>query len=119
MIDRRQVLALMSCVSWGLASPALAQTKAPSMSRPTAYAFSFSGIDGKAIRLVEHSGKPILVVKTASHCGYTPQYAGLQELWPRYSERGPLIVGVPSNDYGGQEPGGPAEIMHTAHTSTA
>ena len=85
------------------------------MSRPTAYAFSFTGLDGGAIRLAEHSGKPILVVNTASQCGYTPQFTGLQELWTRYRERGLLIVGVPSNDYGGQEPGGPAEINQTAH----
>ena len=110
MIDRRQVLALLSS---SLASPALAQ--APAMSRPTAYGFSFSGLDGKAIRLAEYAGKPILVVNTASLCGYTPQFAGLQELWKRYRERGLLIVGVPSNDYGGQEPGDAPEIMHTAH----
>ena len=110
MIDRRQVLTLVSCT---FASPAFAQTTA--MSRPTAYAFSFTGLDGKAIRLAEHAGKPILVVNTASHCGYTPQFTGLQELWQRYRGRGLLIVGVPSNDYGSQEPGGAAEIMHTAH----
>ena len=110
MIDRRHILALLSSA---LASPALAQTTA--MSRPTAYAFSFSGLDGKPIRLVEHAGKPILVVNTASQCGYTPQFAGLQELWQRYRERGLLIVGVPSNDYGSQEPGDAAEILHTAH----
>lgn len=84
------------------------------MSRPTAYAFSFNGLDGKSIRLAEFPGKPILVVNTASHCGYTPQYKGLQELWTRYRERGLLILGVPSNDFGGQEPGGPAEIIQTA-----
>jgi glutathione peroxidase len=84
------------------------------MSRPTAYAYSFSGLDGAAIRLAAHAGKPILVVNTASQCGYTPQYAGLQELWTRYRERGLMIIGVPSNDFGGQEPGGPAEIMKTA-----
>ncbi len=85
------------------------------MSRPTAYAFSFNGLDGNSIRLAEHAGKPILVVNTASQCGYTPQYTGLQELWTRYRARGLLIVGVPSNDFGGQEPGGAPEIMQTAH----
>ena len=108
MIDRRHVLALISST---LASPALAQIQ---MSRPTAYAFSFTGLDGGSIRLAEHAGKPILIVNTASQCGYTPQYTGLQELWKRYRERGLMIVGVPSNDFGGQEPGGPAEIMQTA-----
>jgi glutathione peroxidase len=96
-----------------IASPALAQ--APAMSRPTAYAFSFKALDGGTLRLVDHAGKPIMIVNTASLCGYTPQYAGLQELWTRYRERGLLIVGVPSNDFGGQEPGAAAEIEKTAH----
>jgi glutathione peroxidase len=109
MIDRRQVLALLAST---LTAPALAQT--PAMSRPTAYAFSFAGLDGGTIRLADHAGKPILIINTASQCGYTPQLAGLQQLWTRYRGRGLLIVGVPSNDYGGQEPGGPVEINKTA-----
>ena len=72
----------------------------------TAYAFSFTGLKGGDIKLADFAGKPILVVNTASLCGYTPQYAGLQELWKRYHARGLMIVGVPSNDFGGQEPGG-------------
>jgi len=63
--------------------------KRPAMSRITAFAFSFSGLDGGDIKLADHAGKPILVVNTASLCGYTPQYAGLQQLWTRYHERGP------------------------------
>lgn len=110
MIDRRHLLALLSST---LASPAFAQ--APAMSRPTAYAFSFTALDGGSIRLADFAGKPILVVNTASQCGYTPQLAGLQQLWARYHDRGLMIVGVPSNDFGGQEPGGPAEINKTAH----
>jgi glutathione peroxidase len=109
MIDRRHVLALLSSA---LAPPAFAQT--PAMSRPTAFAFSFAALDGGSVRLAEHAGKPILIVNTASFCGYTPQYTGLQELWTRYRARGLLIVGVPSNDFGGQEPGGPTEITKTA-----
>ena len=108
MIDRRHVLAILGSA---LACPAaLAQT--PAMSRPTAFAYAFAGLDGGDIRLADHAGKPILVVNTASQCGYTPQYAGLQQLWTRYHERGLMIVGVPSNDFGGQEPGGAAEIEH-------
>lgn len=108
MLHRRTLLALLATA---LASPARAQT-----SRATAYAHSFKGLKGGGdIRLADHAGKPILVVNTATLCGYTPQYAGLETLWKRYGARGLLIVGVPSNDFGGQEPGGDAEIDHTAH----
>ena len=108
MIDRRQLIALLAGVA---ATPALAQT---GMSRMTAYAFSFTGLKGGDIRLADFSGKPILVVNTASLCGYTPQYAGLQELWKEFHGRGLTIIGVPSNDFGGQEPGGSKEIAETA-----
>ena len=80
----------------------------------TAYAFSFSGLKGGEIKLADFAGKPILVVNTASQCGYTPQYAGLQQLWTEFHGRGLTIVGVPSNDFGGQEPGGAKEIAQTA-----
>lgn len=56
-------------------------------------------------------GQPTLVVNTASACGYTPQYAALQQLWERYRERGLVVLGVPCNDFGQQEPGGDAEIL--------
>lgn len=99
-----------------LASPVFSRlARAQNMSRVTAYAFSFKRLDGGDIRLSDHVGKPILVVNTASLCGYTPQYAGLQQLWTSYHAQGLMIVGVPSNDFGGQEPGGAAEIEHTAH----
>ena len=65
----------------------------------------FAGLEGGDIRLADYAGKPILIVNTASLCGYTPQYAGLQQLWTRYHDRGLMVVGVPSNDFGGQEPG--------------
>src|SRR5436190_18728729 len=109
MIDRRQALALVAGFA---ATPALAQT---GMSRMTAYAFAFAALKGGDIRLADYAGKPILVVNTASQCGYTPQFAGLQDLCTRYHARGLMIVGVPSNDFGGQEPGGATEIEHTAH----
>jgi glutathione peroxidase len=96
-----------------LAAPALAQQGG--MSRVTAYAFTFAGLSGEPIRLIDYAGKPILIVNTASRCGFTPQFAGLQELWTRYRERGLMIIGVPSNDFGGQEPGGSEDIRKTAH----
>jgi glutathione peroxidase len=110
MIDRRQLIGVLAGLA---ATPAFAA--APGMSRMTAYAFSFAGLTGGDIKLADYSGKPILVVNTASLCGYTPQYAGLQDLWSRYRERGLVIVGVPSNDFGAQEPGGVSDIEHTAH----
>ena len=90
-IDRRFLLGLLGS---GVASTALAQ--APAMSRPTAYTFSFDGLDGSKLTLASYAGKPILVVNTASQCGYTPQFAGLQQLWGRYRDRGLIIIAVPS-----------------------
>ena len=84
------------------------------MSRVTAYAFRFKGLDGDEILLSSYAGHLLLVVNTASLCGYTPQYAGLQTLWTRYRDRGLVILGVPSNDFGGQEPGGVSDIHSTA-----
>ena len=97
----------------GVASirPASAQA---GMSRITAYAFSFPGLAGGDIRLADHAGHPMLIVNTASLCGFTPQYAGLQQLWSEFGGRGLIMVGVPSNDFGGQEPGGATEIAETA-----
>jgi len=109
-LHRRHTLALLACM---IVAPASAQT--PGMSRMTAFAFSFAGLDGGDIKLAAHAGKPILVVNTASQCGYTPQYAGLQQLWTRYRDRGLMVVAVPSNDFGGQEPGGVSEIKETAN----
>lgn len=109
LTDRRIFLSMLAGLA---ATPAAAQ--GPAMSRVTAFAFHFTGLNGGDIQLAEYAGKPILIVNTASLCGFTPQYAGLQELWTRYRDRGLLIVGVPSNDFGGQEPGGAADIAETA-----
>src|SRR6516164_2673070 len=116
LTDRRRILAVLAgsfAAPPFFVPPAFAQ--APAMTRVSAYAFSFAGLEGPDIRLADHAGKPILVVNTASLCGYTPQYAGLQDVWTRFKDRGLLLVGVPSNDFGGQEPGGAAEIDETAH----
>ncbi|HEX5507797.1 MAG TPA: glutathione peroxidase [Pseudolabrys sp.] len=109
MIERRKLLLAT------LVLPLFGRTAgAATMSSTTAYAFSFNGLDGGIIPLAEHAGRPIMVVNTASQCGYTPQYAGLQELWARFSGRGFFLLGAPSNDFGGQEPGGAHEIEATA-----
>jgi glutathione peroxidase len=76
----------------------------------TAHDFEFTSIDGKKLPFSSFKGKTVLVVNTASQCGFTPQYAGLQKLWERYRERGLVVLGVPSNDFGQQEPGNAAQI---------
>ncbi|WP_349367459.1 glutathione peroxidase [Salinarimonas sp.] len=80
------------------ASSARAEEPAP-MSRPTAHAFSFDGIEGGRIDLAAHAGRPVLVVNTASRCGFTSQLGGLQTLHERYGPRGLVVIGVPSNDF--------------------
>jgi glutathione peroxidase len=113
MVDRRTILtaALAAFAGPALTGSALAQAAA---SRITAYAFSFPALAGGDIRLADFAGRPILVVNTASLCGFTPQYGGLQALWSEFHGRGLMILGVPSNDFGGQEPGGATEISSTA-----
>ncbi len=113
MIDRRDVLTAiaMSAALPLTARPVFAQ--AP-MSRMTAYGFSFQSLKGEDIRLADFAGKPLLVVNTASLCGFTPQYGRLQELWTQFRERGLTVIGVPSNDFGAQEPGGASDITQTA-----
>ncbi len=76
----------------------------------TAYDYTFAAIDGTPLPLAQYRGRPLLVVNTASLCGFTPQYADLEALWRRYGERGLVVIGVPSNDFGEQEPGTAAEI---------
>lgn len=76
----------------------------------TLYDFSLTGIDGKPMPLAQFKGKVVLLVNTASECGYTGQYDGLEKLWETYRDKGLVIVGVPSNDFGGQEPGKAEEI---------
>jgi len=75
-----------------------------------AYDFSFPGLSGGMIALRQFAGKAVLIVNTASRCGMTPQYRSLQALWNRERARGLVILGVPSNDFGEQEPGTEAEI---------
>lgn len=84
-----------------------------------AHAFSFTSIDGDPMALSDFAGKAILVVNTASRCGFTPQYEGLQSVWETYRDKGLVVLGVPSNDFGGQEPGKEAEIKAFCETNFA
>ena len=87
------------------------------MAEATAYEFEFQSINGPPLPLAQFRGKPVLVVNTASFCGYTPQYRGLQALSERYRARGLVVLGVPSNDFGAQEPGTLAEIKTFCETT--
>ncbi len=74
--------------------------------------FAFTSIDGTPLPLAPYRGHPVLVANTASFCGFTDQYADLETLWRRYRDRGLVVIGVPSNDFGQQEPGSAQEIKH-------
>ena len=82
----------------------------PKMTDKTAYDFSFDALGGGKLPLSQFAGKVILVVNTASRCGFTSQYKALEYLYNMFKERGLVILGVPSNDFGGQEPGTEEEI---------
>jgi glutathione peroxidase len=74
------------------------------------FAFSAELLDGRTINLEQFRGQVLLIVNTASRCGFTPQYGGLEALYRNYRDRGLAVLGFPSNQFGGQEPGTAAEI---------
>jgi glutathione peroxidase len=88
----------------------LALTAAVMFAASSIYDFTLKSIDGKPTPLAEFKGKVVLLVNVASKCGFTPQYAGLEKLYEQYKDRGFVIVGVPANNFGGQEPGTNEEI---------
>ena len=109
MLARRTLLAAGAAA---LAVPAIAQR-----SRMTAHEFGFTSIEGQPLPMSAWKGRPVLVVNTASFCGYTPQYKDLEALWRKYRERGLVVLGVPSNDFGQQEPGTAKEIKEFCETN--
>jgi glutathione peroxidase len=78
---------------------------------PSAYDYEFEAIEGGKLPLAQWRNKVLLVVNVASFCGFTQQYEGLQKLWDRFQARGLVVVGVPSNDFGAQEPKSESEIL--------
>ena len=79
--------------------------------------FDFTTIDGKKLPMKDYAGKVVLVVNVASFCGLTPQYSELQKLHETYGSKGLVVLGVPSNDFGAQEPKSEAEIAKFCETS--
>lgn len=74
------------------------------------YGFNSATLAGQALSLADYEGRVLLLVNTASECGFTPQYAGLESLYRKYGSRGFVVIGFPCNQFGGQEPGEAAQI---------
>ena len=77
-----------------------------------AYDFKFKDLDGSQLSLSEYKGKIIIAVNVASQCGFTKQYDDMQDIWEKYQHKGIIVLGVPSNDFGNQEPGSNQEIKN-------
>ena len=77
---------------------------------PSIYDFDAQDIQGRPVHLADFRGRVLLIVNTASACGFTPQFKGLQALWERFEAQGLTVIGFPSNEFGGQDPGSNAEI---------
>ena len=88
----------------------LFNTNAVGNYKELAYDFNFNGLDGSEIKLSDHKNKVIIVVNVASQCGFTKQYEDMQKIWNMYQKKEFLILGIPSNDFGKQEPGTNEEI---------
>jgi glutathione peroxidase len=83
----------------------------------TAHDFQATSLDGRPVPLKEFAGKVMLIVNTASKCGFTPQYEGLEALYQKYRERGFVVLGFPCNQFGAQEPGSAAQIGSFCETN--
>jgi glutathione peroxidase len=106
-VKRLATLLVAAVVCAGAASsPAITAEHGPM----SGFDFEFTSIEGEKLPLAQWRGHPVLVVNTASFCGYTPQYQDLEAVWQSYRARGLVVLGVPSNDFGAQEPGSAAEI---------
>ena len=112
MISRRDFAGTAAAFAAYAALPAAAR-------QSRAHDFSFVSIEGEPLALADYAGKALLVVNTASRCGFTHQYGDLQALWQRYRGRDFVLLGVPSNDFGGQEPGSNSEIKEFCEVNFA
>ncbi|EKV31478.1 Glutathione peroxidase [Caenispirillum salinarum AK4] len=112
MTAAKFVLAAAAMLAGGLFA-----ANAQAAGQGSAHDFEFRTIDGAPLPMNDFAGKAVLVVNTASECGFTPQYEQLQAVWQKYRDRGLVVLGVPSNDFGGQEPGTEAEIKDFCETA--
>ena len=125
MMKRRTLMSAFLALAGGVAAVQafLSSAKGTVLSRDrarrttmSAHDFEFESIDGEKLPMSAWKGKPVLVINTASFCGYTRQYADMEALWRQYKDRGLMMLAVPSNDFGGQEPGSSAEIKAFCET---
>lgn len=100
---RKITFAVTCCLAAMAMSPSRAEPAAP-------LSGEMKKLDGSTVNLADYKGKVVLVVNVASRCGYTKQYKGLQQLHDTYKDKGLVVLGVPANDFGAQEPGSDAEI---------
>tara|TARA_B100000029_G_C17231610_1_gene835563 strand:+ start:78 stop:596 length:519 start_codon:yes stop_codon:yes gene_type:complete len=77
-----------------------------------AYEFNFNNLNGNQLSLAEYKNKIIVIINVASQCGFTGQYEDMQNIWDKYKDKGVVIIGIPSNDFGGQEPGNNVQIKN-------
>ena len=91
--------------------------KVNSMENKKLYDIEIESISGEIISLSKYKGKTIFLVNVASNCGFTKQYSDLQNLWEKYREKDLIVIGVPSNQFGGQEPGSNTEIKDFCETN--
>ena len=87
-------------------------TKGNAEYKKLAHDFQFKDINGNEINLADYKNKVLIVINVASQCGFTNQYEDMQKVWEQYQEKGIVIIGVPSNDFGNQEPGNSKEIKN-------
>jgi glutathione peroxidase len=99
----------MTCASPAANTTSMETTTATPAAVGTVYDFTVKSIDGKDVRLSQYKGKKLLIVNTASECGYTPQYKELEELYKKHGDK-VTVLGFPANNFGGQEPGTEQQI---------
>lgn len=110
MLKKSASLLLAGLVLFGSLVAVNAQEKKEEKPVPASLNFTMKSLDGKDVKLSDYQGKVILMINTASKCGYTPQYEGLQKLYTKYQEKGLVLLGFPANDFKQQEPGTDAAI---------